>query len=124
MWFEPKAPAYEGWLLIQLSNRDWWLSDIYVSPDHRGKGIANQLDQFGRTELANHGVNNVAGVANALNYAVLRSSEKGRYYAVRIWYIRILGWTLIRLPRRWLFGWWALGRSLKVSLSEIMNTVQ
>ena len=122
IWFEPEATAYDGWLQIRLSNTDWWISDVFVSPDHRGEGIANQLGDFGRMELAMHGITNLVTVTNAVNYPALRSSEKVRYKSIRIWYVRFLGWTLVRLPRRWRFGWWGWRRYLQVSFSKLKNT--
>jgi GNAT superfamily N-acetyltransferase len=121
IWFEPVASACDGWLQIQLRNSDLWISDVYVSPDHRGKGIANQMGDFARAELVTSGITNLVTVTNTLNYPAIRSSKKAKYEATRIWYARLFGLTFVRLPREWRIGWWGLGRSLQVPLSELKN---
>ena len=121
IWFARVASACDGWLLIQLSNTDLWFSGVFVLPDHRGNGIANQMGEFARAELASYGITNLVTVTNALNHPALRSSKKAHYEATGIWYARFLGWTIVRLPRGWRIGWWGLGRSLQVHLSELKN---
>ncbi len=121
VWFTQANPTYDGWLQFQLADNEYWIYDVFVSPVHRGEEISNQMGDFGRIELAKQGIINMAGVTNTLNHPALRSSEKVRYKFARFWYVRLLGLSLVRLPRTWRIGWWGLGRSLHVPLSDFTN---
>ena len=119
MWFEPSAPVYEGWLHILLADTERWISDNYVAPDHRGKGIAGRLGHYGRAHLPAD-VTGVVAVTTFLNTASRRTAEKSGYDITRVWYVRLFGFTVVKLPHRWSIGWWRPSRPLKIPLTEIM----
>ena len=118
LWFEPSAPVYEDWLHFLLTDAQRWISDSYVAPDHRGKGISAQLGHYGRAHLP-AGVTSVVAVTTFLNAASRRSAEKSGYDITRIWYVRVLGFTVVKLPQRWRIGWWRSSRPLQLPLTEI-----
>ena len=69
--------------------------------------------------MAKQDKNRVAGITNTLNLATLRSSDKSKYATARIWYLRMLGWTLVRIPNGWRFGWYVRKSPLVITLDTI-----
>ena len=120
LWFEPTAPLYENWLQLLLSESERWISDTYVLPEHRGEGISSQLGSYGRAQLQDH-VIRVGAITNALNVPTRRAAEKAGYEFVRVWYFRLLGLTIVKLPTGWQGGWWRSERPLLLPLAEFRH---
>jgi hypothetical protein len=120
VWFEPTAPLYKNWLQLLLSESEQWISDTYVVPQRRGEGISSQLSSYGRAQLPDH-VIRVGAITNALNASVRRVAENAGYESVRIWYFRLLGLTIAKLPSGWQGGWWRSERPLLLPLAELRH---
>ena len=121
MWFEPRAPLYEGWLQIVIGDSDRWISDVFVDPEHRRQGVAGRLGSTGRSWQPPE-VQRVAGIATSLNTPSVRSAAKAGYEIARFWYVRLLGITVVKLPGGWRGGVWNSAHPLCVPLSDFFGT--
>lgn len=108
------------WLVIQSTSSDAWVSWWWVSPAHRGEGLAYQVRQLGVSEYARAGYTRIWGVINVLNGNAKGVTDKlACKTAGRLSIFRILGVTIVRFGRTRHIGRWNADSVLELSMADL-----
>jgi hypothetical protein len=116
MWLEAKAQVgeslvNEGWLRYGLSPGDFWTINVWVTSGERGRDLYSQVRDFAASDYARAGFTRLVGAIDSLNRNSLRAGrKKGARLLGRLYFLRFLGFTLVRFAGSTHFGWWGLGR--------------
>ena len=84
----------------------------YTRPDQRGKRIVSKFWKRAAAEYLKKNYSRYLAAVNALNRSSLRANAAtpGTNIAGRIWYLRLLGFTVVRANDKTSFGWWTATR--------------
>lgn len=124
MWFEWEEVTHGDWLVFGLSSTDVWILDLLVAPESRGRRTAAGMRRFATGEFLMTEATRLVGLVSALNRPSLRAADREKYDVHPIFYMRLLGLTLMRSPTSWRIGWWSHGRRLQLPLHEILQRAE
>lgn len=125
MWLEAKAQVGESlvnedWLRYALSPTDFWTINAWVASDERGRDVYAQVRDFAASDYARAGFTRLVGAVDSLNRNSLRAGrKKGARPIGRLYFLRFLGFTLVRFAGSTHFGWWGLGRRFVLPIERL-----
>ena len=108
-----------SWVRFEFLPTDIWTIYTWVAPEYRGQGIHAHVRNFAASELEQAGYTRELSTIDALNRNSLRAHTKlGGWFIGRIFFLRILGLTLVRVGRSVRIGWWGPNRPFVVDIKR------
>lgn len=114
-WCQVGRVDQYDWLRYVLLPTDVWNVFAWVAPELRGQGMHARVRNFAYAEFSRAGHTRSLSTIDALHHNSIRAAAKGQALPVGyIWFVRILGLTLVRFGASVRVGWWGLGRRLDI----------
>jgi ribosomal protein S18 acetylase RimI-like enzyme len=109
----------DDWLLFKVGPHDVYGAGIWVSPDHRGRGIAPQVIPFVWSHFVRAGRGRSLGIINGLNRNSRRACAKAGVTEMgRIFYLRLLGLAYLHHGSLNRIGFWHPRNRLEILLAR------
>ena len=122
-WCQLGGVDHYDWLRYKFSPTDVWNVYAWVAPELRGQGMHARIRNFAYAEFARTGYSHSLATVDVLNRNSIRAAAKNRTLPVGyIWFIRILGFTLVHFDHSVRVGWWGLGRRLELPVGGLGGT--
>ena len=117
-WCQVGGVDLYDWLRYKLSPTDVWNTYAWVAPELRGQGMHARIRNFAYSEFARTGFTRSMAVIDALNRNSIRAAAKvGALPIGHVWFIRILGLTLVQFDHSVRVGWWGMGRRFELPIN-------
>ncbi len=125
MLLAPEVILQSNWFRIDLSKDDIAGVFLWVSPEHRGKGLGPRMNRHVSQECARLGYSRIVSTVDALNRNSLRADEKVGYQRIgKIRILRIFGFGGVFLRRMRRLGWWTSKHLLVLSVEDLERTLR
>ncbi len=115
-WFQPDFGDLNGWLrMTSLPGEDVWSIDAWTISAYRGQNLYPRILGVACAEFARAGYTRMLSVIMSLNRNSLKASEKiGTKRLVTLYYLRLLGLTLLWGELGFRLGRWSRKRYLEI----------
>lgn len=118
-WLQHDSYSEDPWLRLTLSPSDAWSYDSFVPPESRRQGLNKRTNAYLCAECARNGRTRVLGVIILTNQVAMRVHLRRGYEIVgRVFFVRILGLSLVRAAGKTRIGWWTAARPLNLPVSD------
>lgn len=116
-WYSPGSHSDDYWIDYRTQDRDVWVWDVWVSPEQRGGGLAGTLFEFAENGLSEQGYRRVLNSISSLNRSSVRAFSKAGYRTImHIGFVRLVGWTVVKVGGRWASRRYGRGRHLDIDV--------
>lgn len=106
----------QGFFEFDLPDDSVWNVYIWVSPHWRSHGLVHVMHRFTSQRWRSYGHQRSFTTLDALMRLIaVERKTKGRIL-YRMFYVRVLGYTAIRINRSWHFGRWSDSSPLRLNL--------
>jgi GNAT superfamily N-acetyltransferase len=111
-WYATGPYKMLDWFRFELLPKEIFGFGAYTRPDQRGKRVISRLWKRAAADAHKQACKRYLGTVDVLNRNSLRAASvaPGVNIICRIWYLRLLGFTVVRANDKISFGWWTSKR--------------
>jgi len=111
-WFATQTYELVDWFHFKIAPTEIFGVSAFTRPDQRGKRLIAKFWRRASADFLAQGYTRYMGTIHAGNRSSLRANETapGTDIICRIWYARLLGFTLVRANGKFYAGWWTSNR--------------
>lgn len=118
-WLGLPLKTISPWLFIEGSEGDVWGHFIKIRNDCRGTGLGPRLRRHVAQECARAGYTRMLGTIDGLNRNSQSALSKAGFGPLgTVFFVSLLGLTLVRHGRRWRLGFWSADQPLQISVAD------
>lgn len=119
-WVKPGPWFKLSWLaFLPAASKDIFSLDTRVHRSYRGRGLAGQMRHYAAANTQRQGYRRMYCTVDNDNRNSLRAAEKVGYHPIaRLWFVRILGLTMILVDGRRRLGYWSARRPLTIPVAS------